>query len=233
MSRKLPIGVATTYRPGVSDMRDSPLRCCGPGCGVIVATTAPTAPTPSTPNQAPVVQRPVEPIAPTPTQTPSQEPAKEAPKDVRVTEPENTLPPQTDRVAADGVYFNNREGLTLPHMAGRDTKRLALLLPFSTSSSRLAQEAQSMYRAAEMAVFDRTGSDVLLIALDTKPHKYAAYRVLHRSDSRRTGDLSSIFPTGSRSRPHCRLCIWHGGHTLCLPRTGQCLWPPRQVCLCR
>ena len=53
-------------------------------------------------------------------------------------------------------------------MAGRDTKRLALLLPFSTSSSRLAQEAQSMYRAAEMAVFDRQGSDVLLIALDTK-----------------------------------------------------------------
>jgi len=36
MSRKLPIGVATTYRPGVSDMRDSPLRCCEPGCVVIV-----------------------------------------------------------------------------------------------------------------------------------------------------------------------------------------------------
>jgi len=66
------------------------------------------------------------------------------------------------------AYVNNREGLTPPHMKGRDTKRLALLLPFSASSPRLAQEAQSMFRAAELAVFEREGADVLLVALDTK-----------------------------------------------------------------
>ncbi len=60
-----------------------------------------------------------------------------------------------------------RDGLTPPHMQGRDIKRLALLLPFSASSERLREEAASMLEAAEMAVFDRDKADVLLIALDT------------------------------------------------------------------
>lgn len=65
-------------------------------------------------------------------------------------------------------YFNDREGLTLPHMEGRDTKRLALLLPFSASNSRLRDEADSMFKAAELALFDRDSADVVLMALDTK-----------------------------------------------------------------
>ena len=72
------------------------------------------------------------------------------------------------------AYFNNRGGLTPPHMTGRDTKRLALLLPFSARSSRLQAEAASMLRAAELAVFERSEADVLLIALDTKGTKDGA-----------------------------------------------------------
>lgn len=138
------------------------------GCAAVMAACTTTGPMPPQ-NPAPVVQRPVEPITPTPTETQTPTPKEDQIKEVEVTDVEEEVqPPNTDQVADDGIYFNNRDGLTPPHMAGRDTKRLALLLPFSTSSSRLAQEAQSMYRAAEMAVFDRTGSDVLLIALDTK-----------------------------------------------------------------
>ncbi len=67
-----------------------------------------------------------------------------------------------------GAYFNNRGGLTPPHMKGRDTKRLALLLPFSARSNGLKAQAASMLRAAELAVFEREEADVLLIALDTQ-----------------------------------------------------------------
>ena len=73
-----------------------------------------------------------------------------------------------NNIGHDGRYFNNRPGLTPPHMAGRDTKRLALLLPFSARSNRLKAEAASMLRAAELAVFEREDADILLIALDTK-----------------------------------------------------------------
>jgi len=142
------------------------------GCAAAMAacTTTNTTQQPS----APIVQRPVDPVQTTPVDTPDTKDPKET-KDVEAKDPKERDPDTSDtkeqdpvQTAEPGLYFNNRDGLTPPHMAGRDTKRLALLLPFSTSSSRLAQEAQSMYRAAEMAVFDREGTDVLLIALDTK-----------------------------------------------------------------
>lgn len=60
-----------------------------------------------------------------------------------------------------------RNGLTPPHMKGRDIKRLALILPFSAKSERLRAEAASMLKAAEMSVFAQPDNDVLLIALDT------------------------------------------------------------------
>jgi len=144
--------------------------------------TACTTTTPApTQQRVPVAQLPIEPQPPAPTESKETETAPEEtgqaeePKEVEAKEPEET-PTQTQepeeidpiQTVESGPYFNNRDGLTPPHMAGRDTKRLAILLPFSTSSSRLAQEAQSMYRASEMAVFDRNGTDVLLFALDTK-----------------------------------------------------------------
>lgn len=124
------------------------------------------------PQRAPVVQRP--PVSPVITPGPT---------DVATTKEENTQtdikPPQETQEAVvtpqaqqpsfeTGEYFNNRDGLTPPHMAGRDIKRMALLLPFSAKSSRLREEADSMLKAAELAVFNRSDSDVLLMALDTK-----------------------------------------------------------------
>jgi len=47
----------------------------------------------------------------------------------------------------ESEYVNNRDGVTLPHMKGRDIKRLALLLPFSSRSTRLREEAASMMKA--------------------------------------------------------------------------------------
>ena len=138
---------------------------------VACASTQPPAPTTT---RIPVAQRPV------PTQTPAPTPRqpetqREVIKEVETPTGANT-PVETEisereveaPQIATGPYFNNRQGLTPPHMVGRNTKRLAILLPFSTQSTRLAQEAQSMYRAAELAVFNHPSDDVLLIALDTK-----------------------------------------------------------------
>ena len=56
-----------------------------------------------------------------------------------------------------------------PHgfMDEKDIKRIAILLPFSAKSSRLRAEANSMLRAAELALFAREDDNVLLIALDS------------------------------------------------------------------
>jgi len=111
--------------------------------------------------QGPVVQRPAEPVvrpAPTSDETPKEKEDEEV-KDTKDTDP-TILPPEE--------YVNNRDGLTPPHMAGRDIKRMALLLPFSAKSARLREEAGSMMKAAELAVFNRDESDVLLMALDTR-----------------------------------------------------------------
>ena len=120
------------------------------------------------PPRGPVVQRPpTNPVVtpnPTDTQTPKEQDDVER-KDPITDEPE--VEPEQPTFEA-GDYFNNRDGLTPPHMAGRDIKRLALLLPFSAKSSRLREEADSMMKAAELAVFNRDDSDVLLMALDTK-----------------------------------------------------------------
>lgn len=52
-------------------------------------------------------------------------------------------------------------------MAGKNIKRLAILLPFSAQSDQLRTEAQSMLQAAELSLFARNDDDVLLIALDS------------------------------------------------------------------
>ena len=147
------------------------------GGAAMMAACSTTAPV-QTQQRAPIAQRPAPSTAPapvivnTPETTPNETQTVEikAPetKDPEVTEAPEEAAPQPVQTAEPGLYYNNRDGLTPPHMSGRDTKRLALLLPFSTSSTRLAQEAQSMYRAAEMALFERTDADILLIALDTK-----------------------------------------------------------------
>ena len=124
----------------------------------------------------PVVQRPVQPPVITPDPAGTKTPDT-APKEINNTQGPKTpaKEPETPKEVElqqptfeTGNYFNNRDGMTLPHMKGRDTKRLALLLPFSAKSSRLREEAASMLQAAELAVFSRDEADVLLMALDTR-----------------------------------------------------------------
>jgi len=122
------------------------------------ACTTTQAPAPRR-DTGPVVQRPV---PKPPVQRPDTRPDPQQP-----TTPE----PQIIDKPTDVV---SRDGVTPPHMTGRNIKRLALLLPFSASSSRLREEAQSMLRAAEMSVFDNPDNDVLLIALDSQGTKDGA-----------------------------------------------------------
>ena len=110
----------------------------------------------TTPQQPPPQQR--GPVAEIPRPTPKVEEPKVAEEPEEVEEPEVIEEPEP-------VFV--RDGLTPPHMRGRDIKRLALLLPFSAKSSRLRAEADSMLKSAEMAVFARDDADVLLMALDT------------------------------------------------------------------
>jgi len=114
------------------------------------ATTQPTSP--------PVIEEPV-------VEDVQKEVEKEI-KEVEVKDKEDSS--EKDKEAeVETVYVNNRDGVSLPHMAGRDVKRLALLLPFSSQSSRLREEAASMMKAAELSVFDQEEADVLLFSLDT------------------------------------------------------------------
>lgn len=120
------------------------------------------------PPRGPVVQRPPTGSVVTPDPTDTKTPKDEKEAEVKEPkEPEVTAEPEQPTFET-GDYFNNRDGLTPPHMTGRDIKRLALLLPFSAKSSRLREEADSMLKAAEMAVFNRDEPDVLLMALDTR-----------------------------------------------------------------
>jgi ABC-type branched-subunit amino acid transport system substrate-binding protein len=98
--------------------------------------------------------------------TPDPRPEPEGPN--TPAEVEETEPKGSEEQVQSGLYFNNRKGLTLPHMAGRDTKRLALLLPFSARSEQLRAEAASMMKAAELSIFEREQADVLLVSLDTQ-----------------------------------------------------------------
>ena len=59
-------------------------------------------------------------------------------------------------------------GLNPAFMAGKDIRRVAILLPFSAKSSALRTEAASMLQSAEMSVFDKDNNNILLIALDSK-----------------------------------------------------------------
>lgn len=53
------------------------------------------------------------------------------------------------------------------HLEGRAITRIAILLPFSASASAARSEAQNILRAAELAVFERAGEEVVLLPRDT------------------------------------------------------------------
>jgi len=127
------------------------------GAMVTLAACATTQPNQPAQGPGPVAQLPgpvqAEPVVETPS------PVVEAPI---VNEPVAT--PTPDPIIEQIV---TRDGITPPHMSGRDLKRMAILLPFSAKSSRLRAEAASMLKAAELAVFNRDDADVVLMALDT------------------------------------------------------------------
>ena len=150
------------------------------GVSLLSLSACTTVPLPQQ-TPGPVVQRaPQAPIAqpnPTNTNTPNSNTNTNTETKETNTAPKDPTPPKEEQAPAQELqqptfetknYFNNRDGLTLPHMKGRDTKRLALLLPFSAKSSRLREEAASMLQAAELAVFNRDESDIVLMALDTR-----------------------------------------------------------------
>jgi branched-chain amino acid transport system substrate-binding protein len=137
---------------------------------VSACTTVPMDPQPRPQQPGPVAERPQQPTGPTnpntvdPTGPIDPETVVEAP----IVVPDSAAP-----------YFNNRDGMTLPHMAGRDIKRLAILLPFSAQSPRLREEANSMFQAAELALFQRPDADVVLTVLDTKGTEDGARSAAH------------------------------------------------------
>ncbi len=77
------------------------------------------------------------------------------------TAPEPETPIRPDRTEVPDF------GVTPPHMEGRELVRVALLLPFTHSSSAVRTEAGSMLNAAELALFERGNESMLLIPKDT------------------------------------------------------------------
>ena len=104
---------------------------------------------PDAPAPGPVVERPpvIRPVEPAPAPTPPPE----APPEVV------EVPPTAPAI---------RPGLAPAQLAGRDVRRLGLLLPLSSPNPRLRMEAASMLRAAELAVFEGD-ADTVLLPLDS------------------------------------------------------------------
>lgn len=128
------------------------------GLTALMVTACTTVPLDPAPRPGPVTQQPNPQIDPTPTDpTGPLAPSDEDYVDTPMSVPDDAAP-----------FYNDRDGITLPHMAGREIKRLALLLPFSAQSSRLREEANSMFEAAELALFQRPDADIVLTVLDTK-----------------------------------------------------------------
>jgi branched-chain amino acid transport system substrate-binding protein len=59
-------------------------------------------------------------------------------------------------------------GLVPPHMAERELARVALLLPFSSENAGARAESLRLLRAAELALFERAGGNLLIIPKDTQ-----------------------------------------------------------------
>lgn len=114
-----------------------------PGCAT--TNTGPQPPYQQTQKPAP---RPVV------TPRPRPKPKDEAPAPVQT--PTNTQPKPQDPRRGD-----------VPAFLDPQTSIVALILPFSSPSEALREEANSMLRAAELAMFEREGADMLLLPLDS------------------------------------------------------------------
>lgn len=100
-------------------------------------------------SQRPITQRPQQ-NTQIPVQTPNDRPDQTQPEEIKPEE-----------------HVNYKNGITPPFMDAKNIQRIALILPFSAKSARLRAEADSMLKAAELALFAREDDSVLLIALDS------------------------------------------------------------------
>ncbi len=110
----------------------------------------------TTPQQSPTAQQ--RPIAQQPQQAPDTGPVSETETPEEAPDTANT------QTAANAP----RDGLTPPHMNGRNIRRMAIILPFSSQNSQLRKESDSLLKAAEMAIFNQDNAESLLIPFDTK-----------------------------------------------------------------
>ena len=74
----------------------------------------------------------------------------------------------TDEVVEVAETVDQRDsGFTPPHMAGRDVKRAAVLLPFSHPNARVRADAESLLAGVELAMFNRGEETFLILPKDT------------------------------------------------------------------
>lgn len=59
------------------------------------------------------------------------------------------------------------QGIMPPHMQNRDPVRVAILLPLGSESEDIRERAQSLFEAAQLALFDQSNEALLLIPKDT------------------------------------------------------------------
>jgi hypothetical protein len=83
-------------------------------------------------------------------------------------EPEPVVEPEPEPQPEPEPERPEPTGLIPPHMEGRDLSRVAVLLPFSAENSGARAEALRLLRAAELALFERAGGDLLMIPKDTQ-----------------------------------------------------------------
>jgi len=105
------------------------------GCALMMAACSTTTPV-QTQQRTPVAQQPTTtPTAPTPvvSNTPAADPKETQAGEIKTPDaetPEEAAPQETYQTAEPGIYFNNRDGLTPPHMAGRTPRpRSAIHVP--------------------------------------------------------------------------------------------------------
>ena len=96
----------------------------------------------------------------TPAPPPGQRPGPPAPAPVQ--QPQQSPAPQAPLPEAPSP-----EILTPPHMEGRKLLRIGLLLPFGADSAALRNEARSMLKAAQMAIFEAADPRLVLLPKDS------------------------------------------------------------------
>jgi len=72
-----------------------------------------------------------------------------------------------DVETSEDVFAGEDGGFTPPHMAGRDIKRAAVLLPFSHPSARVKADAEALLAGIELAMFTRGEENFVILPKDT------------------------------------------------------------------